>query len=345
MLAAEPGVVVTAVDIADTDAVNAAIASEPEVIVVEEGGAVDAADIVRRSTLRPGPGRGHHHHQRLDAPPGDPLHPPGRLPGHDPGRHRRCREGRDGPRPAAGGDSGLGCRPNGRHRPPARRRATPPSIRARPRCRAAACSCSWAPARSPPAGGLGRSSQACAGPPVTVALDFDPDASFPGPPPRSRSRSPPASSTVDGSTWLVKKVSGEHHRLRPALHARPVPLPLVHEGARFKCGLPRRPVRAGRDGARRPAAAAAGPVPGPRGGRRDSRWTCPATSRRRRSPSRPDRDLRPVRPTCAGRRIQIPRCMHATPCISLLSLDGWEGAPAHARIAIGRSVRNPPAVE
>ena len=49
MLAAEPGVIVTAVDIAETDAVNAAIASEPEVIVVEEGGAVDAADIVRRS--------------------------------------------------------------------------------------------------------------------------------------------------------------------------------------------------------------------------------------------------------------------------------------------------------
>jgi hypothetical protein len=49
MLAAEPGVIVTAVDIADTDAVNLAIASEPEVIVVEEGGAVDAADIVRRS--------------------------------------------------------------------------------------------------------------------------------------------------------------------------------------------------------------------------------------------------------------------------------------------------------
>jgi DNA-binding NarL/FixJ family response regulator len=49
MLAAEPGVVVDAVDIADTEAVNRAIASEPEVIVVEEGGAVDAADVVRRS--------------------------------------------------------------------------------------------------------------------------------------------------------------------------------------------------------------------------------------------------------------------------------------------------------
>ena len=49
MLAAEPGVIVTAVDIADPDAVTAALASEPEVIVIEEGGAVDAADVVRRS--------------------------------------------------------------------------------------------------------------------------------------------------------------------------------------------------------------------------------------------------------------------------------------------------------
>jgi hypothetical protein len=49
MLAAEPGVIVDAVDIAEADAVSAALASEPQVIVVEEGGAVDAADVVRRS--------------------------------------------------------------------------------------------------------------------------------------------------------------------------------------------------------------------------------------------------------------------------------------------------------
>jgi hypothetical protein len=49
MLAAEPGVIVSAVDIAEADAVTAALAAEPEVIVVEEGGAVDAADVVRRS--------------------------------------------------------------------------------------------------------------------------------------------------------------------------------------------------------------------------------------------------------------------------------------------------------
>jgi DNA-binding NarL/FixJ family response regulator len=49
MLAAEPGVTVDAVDIGITEAVDAAIARDPDVIVVEEGGAVDAADVVRRS--------------------------------------------------------------------------------------------------------------------------------------------------------------------------------------------------------------------------------------------------------------------------------------------------------
>jgi DNA-binding NarL/FixJ family response regulator len=50
MLAAEPGVMVDAVDIAEAGAVEAALAREPAVIVVEEGGAIDAADIVRRSS-------------------------------------------------------------------------------------------------------------------------------------------------------------------------------------------------------------------------------------------------------------------------------------------------------
>jgi chemotaxis response regulator CheB len=49
MLAAEPGVAVEAVDLGEADAVNAALATEPEVVVVEEGGAMDAAEVVRRS--------------------------------------------------------------------------------------------------------------------------------------------------------------------------------------------------------------------------------------------------------------------------------------------------------
>jgi chemotaxis response regulator CheB len=49
MLAAEPGLSVESVDIGKADAVDAALALDPEVIVVEEGGSVDAADVVRRS--------------------------------------------------------------------------------------------------------------------------------------------------------------------------------------------------------------------------------------------------------------------------------------------------------
>jgi hypothetical protein len=49
MLADEAGVVVDAVDLAQPEAVASALAREPAVIVVEEGGAIDAAEIVRRS--------------------------------------------------------------------------------------------------------------------------------------------------------------------------------------------------------------------------------------------------------------------------------------------------------
>ena len=49
MLAAEPGILVDAVDIGCRDAMDAAIALDPDVIVVEEGGPVDAAEVVRRS--------------------------------------------------------------------------------------------------------------------------------------------------------------------------------------------------------------------------------------------------------------------------------------------------------
>jgi hypothetical protein len=50
MLATEPGIVVDAVDVSMPGAVDAALAVEPDVIIVEEGGALDAADVVRRST-------------------------------------------------------------------------------------------------------------------------------------------------------------------------------------------------------------------------------------------------------------------------------------------------------
>ena len=49
MLADEPGVLVDLVDGSYPEGVTAALAAEPSVIVVEEGGAVDAAEIMRRS--------------------------------------------------------------------------------------------------------------------------------------------------------------------------------------------------------------------------------------------------------------------------------------------------------
>ncbi len=49
MLAAEAGIIVEIVDVSEAASVAIALATEPEVIVVEEGGAVDAAEIVRRS--------------------------------------------------------------------------------------------------------------------------------------------------------------------------------------------------------------------------------------------------------------------------------------------------------
>ena len=50
MLSAEHGIEVTSVDVSTPCAVDEALALQPDVIIVEEGGPLDAADIVRRST-------------------------------------------------------------------------------------------------------------------------------------------------------------------------------------------------------------------------------------------------------------------------------------------------------
>jgi DNA-binding NarL/FixJ family response regulator len=49
MLAAEPGIVVESADVSVPGAVDDALALEPDVIIIEEGGPLDAADVVRRS--------------------------------------------------------------------------------------------------------------------------------------------------------------------------------------------------------------------------------------------------------------------------------------------------------
>ncbi len=48
MLSAEPGIELECADMSQASVVTAALAREPEVVIIEEGGAVDAADIVRR---------------------------------------------------------------------------------------------------------------------------------------------------------------------------------------------------------------------------------------------------------------------------------------------------------
>jgi DNA-binding NarL/FixJ family response regulator len=48
LLAEEPGLEVEAIELSDVEAVQAAIASRPEVIVVEEGGRLDGIDVLRQ---------------------------------------------------------------------------------------------------------------------------------------------------------------------------------------------------------------------------------------------------------------------------------------------------------
>ena len=49
MLEAEAGIELDSADVSNSDAVTAALEREPHVVIVEEGGPVDASDIVRRS--------------------------------------------------------------------------------------------------------------------------------------------------------------------------------------------------------------------------------------------------------------------------------------------------------
>jgi Rieske Fe-S protein len=57
--------------------------------------------------------------------------------------------------------------------------------------------------------GLGGLLAACAGPPVTVVLDVDPDTLEPGTPAEIAFTVTLGGATVDASVWLVRKASGE----------------------------------------------------------------------------------------------------------------------------------------
>lgn len=85
-------------------------------------------------------------------------------------------------------------------------------------------------------GGLGVLLAACAGPPVTVQLDVDPAVLVPGTPREVLFTLTTGSTTVDGSTWLVKKVSGDLVAYDPRCTHGLCRYRWSEEGDRFKCG-------------------------------------------------------------------------------------------------------------
>ncbi len=85
-------------------------------------------------------------------------------------------------------------------------------------------------------GGLGVLLEACAAPPVTVTLDVDLDALVPGTPVEVPFTLVSGTTSVPGSTWLVKKASGEVTAFDPRCTHGLCRYRWATDGARFKCG-------------------------------------------------------------------------------------------------------------
>ena len=86
------------------------------------------------------------------------------------------------------------------------------------------------------AGGLGSVLAACAGPPVTVQLDVDPDTLEPGTPVEVPFIVAQGTSAIEGSTWLIMKASGDLVAYDPRCTHGLCRYRWSAEGARFKCG-------------------------------------------------------------------------------------------------------------
>lgn len=84
-------------------------------------------------------------------------------------------------------------------------------------------------------GGLGVLLEACAAPPVTLTLDVDLETLVPGTPVEVPFTLNTGSTTVPGSTWLVKKASGELTAFDPRCTHGLCRYSWSTEGARFKC--------------------------------------------------------------------------------------------------------------
>lgn len=84
-------------------------------------------------------------------------------------------------------------------------------------------------------GGLGVLLVACAAPPVTLTLDVDPDSLVPGTPVEVPFTLVSGTTSVPGSTWLVRKASGELTAFDPRCTHGLCRYQWSTEGARFKC--------------------------------------------------------------------------------------------------------------
>ena len=235
-------------------------------------------------------------------------------------------------------------------RPDDRARRSIPRATPVPRRRVARCSSGVTALAG---GGLGTILEGCAGPPVPVRAGHRPGHPRPGHAGRGPVHRGPGRHG-DGRVHLAGQEGlRRDHRLRPALHARPVLLPLGPDRARFLCdchdgqfaldgtvlaGKPPRPPWSSRSTS--PAAVVEVDVPG--------NFETPKES----LPGVAGRASRAVRPLAyASARAmgaggyRIPRCASAPPCIALLSPDGWERDP-RARDDCRRSVSLiPPAKE
>ncbi len=84
--------------------------------------------------------------------------------------------------------------------------------------------------------GLGAFLAACKAPPVTVQLDVDPAKLVPGTPREVLFTLQDGETTIDGSTWLVKKASGEFVAYDPRCTHGLCRYRWSEAGDRFTCG-------------------------------------------------------------------------------------------------------------
>lgn len=84
-------------------------------------------------------------------------------------------------------------------------------------------------------GGLGVLLEACSGPPIPVQLDIDPSTLVPGTPTEVPFTLTSGGSSVEGSTWLVRKASGEVVAFDPRCPHAQCAYAWIPDSNRFNC--------------------------------------------------------------------------------------------------------------